>query len=506
MSIHKPISVGLVFIAGLLAVVTPAAAQPKPLVVLNRAELKDAVLYDAWVEFKDKGNPSQREQRRIWAALEKEFDPRALARRKANRGGDGLFDERDLPLVEKYLKGVEAAGAKVQIRSRWLNGITVIADKGVIEKVEKLSYVKEVADFHLRKPRAKASDQKEPPRKAPAQKAAPAGTKPAEPAIPPTIYGVADSQIRLLNLGPLHEAGFTGHGVRIAVVDCGFQLTSEAFHHPEHPLKVLAQKDFVENDGDVNPRPDIEAGNYTHGTLVLGSIAAYLPGVVAGSAYDADIILANAEDGDEEYYLEERWFVAALEWAEARGADIVTSSLVLYDGYKYGQTDGKTSVQTQGMNIATDNGVICFAGAGNNGNDADPAKGSMMPPGDSAGAIAVGAAGGDGKITRFSSDGPSADGRLKPEVLSQGARVGTVSITDPKGFSFASGTSLATPVLAGAAACLLQTHPKWTMKVFKKALFESGDYWRREGKTDPLFVHGYGIPDVYLAAGLKEKR
>jgi len=503
---NKTILFGLAVVAGLLAFGSTAAAQSRQLVVVTQAELKDGVPYDAWVEFKDKGNPSAREKRRIYAALEKEFDPRALARRKANRGSAGLFDERDEPIVDQYIRGVEATGAKMQIRSRWLNGITVIANKAQIQKVESLPYVKAVTDFHLLKPRSKASDRKEPPRKPRAQKAAPAAVKPAEPAIPPSFYGVSDSQIRILNLEPLHQAGFTGRGIRIAVIDCGFQLDSESFHHPEHPLRIFAQRDFVENDGDVRPKPGIDPGNYQHGTSVLGAIAAYLPGVVVGSAYDADFILANAEDGDEEYYLEEKWFVAALEYAEARGADIVTSSLVLYDGYTYDQTDGKTAVQTIGMNIAADRGVICFAGAGNNGNDTDPAKGSLMPPGDSAGAIAVGAVGADGKIARFSSDGPSADGRLKPEVLSQGVRVGTVSITDPKGFSYAGGTSLATPVLAGAGACFLQTHPSWTLKDFKKALFESGDYWRREGKTDPLFVQGYGVPDVYLAAGLKEKR
>ena len=400
---------------------------------------------------------------------------------------------------------MEAAGAKIQVKSRWLNGVTVIADKGAIEKVEGLPFVKAVIDFHQRKPRAMAADQKEPPgKKAPAK--APA-VKPAEaPPAKPSIYGVSEPQTRRLNLEPLHTAGYTGRGVRIAVIDCGFQLSSEAFHHPEHPLRVATQWDFVENDGEVKPREGIDPGNYTHGTLVLGSIAAYLPGVVVGTAYDADIILANAEDGDEEYYLEERWFVAALEYAEARGADIVTSSLVLYDGYKPDQTDGKTSVMTRGFNIATANGMICFSGVGNNGHDADPATRTLMPPGDSADVIGVGAVGVDGKIAGFSSDGPTADGRVKPEVLSQGVRVGTVSITDPKGFSYASGTSLATPVLAGAGACILQAHPGLTVREFRKALFETGEFWRREGKTDPLFVQGYGVPDVYIAAGSPNKR
>jgi subtilisin family serine protease len=81
-----------------------------------------------------------------------------------------------------------------------------------------------------------------------------------------------------------------------------------------------------------------------------------------------------------------------------------------------------------------------------------------------------------------------------------------VSLTNPKGFSYASGTSLATPVLAGAGACLFQTHPEWTLRDFRKALFESGDFFLREGKPDPLFVQGYGVPDVYRAAGLKKDK
>jgi serine protease AprX len=500
MAFHKPVLFLLALTAGILAFAPPAAAQPKPLVVLSRADLKAGVLYDAWVEFKDKGNPSPRERRAIWAALEKEFHPRALARRKANRGAgaSGLFDERDEPLAEKYVRGVESMGAKLQIPSRWLNGVTVVADRAQIEKIMGLPYVKTVGDFHLRKPRAKAS--------AAADRPAAASTPAAAGQGSPSFYGVSDAQILRLNLERLHAVGYRGRGIRVAVVDCGFDLSSEAFHYPDHPLRIAAQRDFVENDGGVQPRPDLDRGNYEHGTIVLGAIGAYFPGRVVGTAYDADFILANAEDGDEEYYLEERWFVAALEYAEKLGADIVTSSLVLYEGYQHAQTDGKTSVMTRGLNIATANGLICFSGAGNNGHDADPSTGTLMPPCDSADVIGVGAVRVDGTIAAFSCDGPTADGRLKPELLSQGLQVGTVSITDRKGIAYAGGTSLATPVLAGAGACLLQVHPEWTLREFRKALFESGDFFRREGKPDPAFVHGYGVPDVFLAAGLKNER
>jgi serine protease AprX len=490
--VSKPILLGLALVVGLLAFQLTAAAQPRPLVVLTEASLIDGVSYDAWVGFKDKGRSTPEKRREIWTALEKELHPRALARRKAKRSFPGLFDGRDEPLVDKYLRGVEATGAKIQISSRWLNGVTVVADKVQLDKIKGLPYVKTVTDFHLRKPRAKA----------PATAAPPVVTPPRSS----PLYGVSEPQIRRLNLAPLHAAGYTGRGVRVAVIDCGFDLSSEAFHHPEHPLRIVAQRDFVENDEDVRPRPDMHRTNYEHGTLVLGTMAAYLPGVVVGSAYDADFLLFNAEDGEEEYFLEERWFVAALEYAESRGADILTSSLVLYEGYKHEQAEGRTAIMTRGLNIAAGNGLICFTGAGNDGNDRDPATARLGPPGDAADVITVGAVGVDGAIATFSSDGPTADGRLKPEVLSQGTRVGTVSLTSRNGFSYSAGTSMATPVLAGAGACLFQVHPEWTVRDFRKALFESGDFFRREGKPDPLFVHGYGVPDIYQAAGLKKDK
>jgi len=488
--VRKNLGCVLAFLFGGWALASSAAAQPKPLVVLAEASLVDGVLYDAWVEFKDKGRPTPDARRKIQAALEKEFDPRALARRRAKRTFPGLFDERDEPLAGEYLRGVETTGAKAQVQSRWLNGVTVIADKAQLERIKALPFVKAVRDFHLRKPRSQA----------PALTQAPVKNPPST-----SSYGLTEPQIGLMNLAPLHAAGFTGRGVRVAVVDCGFALDSEAFHHPEHPLRVFAQRDFVENDDDVRPRPGIHPTNFDHGTMVLGTIAAYSPGLLVGSAYDADVLLCNAEDGDEEYYLEERWFVAALEYAEARGADVVTSSLVLYDGYTPGQADGRTAVMTLGFNIAAGNGLVCFTGAGNNGHDADPKAATLTPPGDAAEVITVGAVGADGKVVKFSSDGPTADGRLKPEVLSQGARVATVSPYNPRAFSYAQGTSLATPLLAGAGACLLQAHPEWTVRDFRKALFESGDFLRREGKPDPLFVQGYGVPDVFRAAGLKKE-
>jgi len=158
---------------------------------------------------------------------------------------------------------------------------------------------------------------------------------------------------------------------------------------------------------------------------------------------------------------------------------------------------------TKGLNIAVGNGVICLTGGGNSGNDQKPETSHLMAPGDSADVITVGAVNNKDIIAAFSSDGPTKDGRLKPEVLSLGVETSTISLFDNKGYIQAGGTSMATPVMAGAVACLLQVHPEWTVQQLRKALFHSGNFFRKQGKPDPLFVHGYGIPDVYTAAGLK---
>ncbi|MFC1556091.1 S8 family serine peptidase, partial [candidate division KSB1 bacterium] len=371
-------------------------------------------------------------------------------------------------------------------------GVTVVASKKQLLTIKELPYVKEVKDFHEHKPKRKI----ESPRPENAVLAANSSTD----------YGFSEGQVKQLGLDNLHDAGYTGKGVIIAVIDCGFKLSHKAFNHPEYPLKVIAQWDFVENDNDVIPRPEVHTDYYDHGTGVLGVVASYAPGELLGSGYDAGYILCNAEDGTEEYYLEERWYVAALEFAESQGADVLTSSLVLYDGYSPKDTDGNTSIMTKGMNIAVGNGVICMAGAGNDGNDQDPDVTHLMIPGDAENVIAVGAVQSNSRIASFSSDGPTIDGRLKPEVLAMGSRVWTISLLDNNGYIRASGTSVATPLLAGAVACIMQAHPEWTVQKLREALFHSGDYYIRNGKPDPLYIHGYGIPNVYEAAGKPVKK
>ena len=468
----------------------PVQSQPAPLVVLSESSLKDGVLYDAWVEFKGKDIQTETQRLKVLKNLEKNFNPRALARRKKKRTFPGLFDERDFPLAPRYLEGTAKTGAEIRVKSRWLNGVSILATKKQIREIKNLPYVKNVIDFYRHKPRAQLISLLKSPTRPPYQAAG--------------FYGRSELQVSQLGLHKLHKAGYNGRGIVIAVIDCGFNLSHTAFRHPERSIRVIAQRDFMENDADVTPRPGMHPTNYHHGTAVLGILAAYAPKQLVGTAYAADYILCNAEDGEYEYYLEERWYVAALEFAESLGADVATSSLVLYGGYKQHQLDGKTAVMTTGLNTAIGNGVICIAGSGNFGHDQDPAVAHLTAPGDAKGVICVGAITREGIITSFSSDGPTVDGRRKPEVLALGSAVATISPEDKDGYIEGSGVSVAGPVMAGAVVCLLQVHPDWTVEQLRKALFFSGDFYRKQGKPDPLFIHGYGIPDVFLASGLKE--
>jgi hypothetical protein len=452
------------------------------------------VLLDAWVGFADKGPLGSSERKAAFLELERSFDPRALKRRRARRTLPGLFDEHDLPLDPTYLEGVAATGARLRVRSRWLNGITVLGTRDQLAEIEDLPFVAEVMDVHLHVPKGE--------RRAriphdPDLVGAPRDTSLG-------VYGWAAPQIRQLSLETLHQAGFKGDGVRIGVVDTGFLLSHSGFSGlgSEGRLRVVAQWDFVDNDSIVTPEPGDSPVQHEHGTLVLGTIAANRPGELVGSAPEAEYVLLKAEDEATEYHLEERWFVAALEFAEAHGCDVVTASVVLYEGYGPHEVDGHTSVMAQGWKIAVGNGVLGFQGGGNAGHDEDPSTHRLLTPGGAPGVITVGAADPQGRAARFSSDGYDVEETVKPELLAWGQGTATVSPYDPSGYTTTAGTSVATPLLAGAAACLLQANPRWGIQDLKEALFRSGSYFRAHGEPDPLFIRGYGIPDLERAAGI----
>ena len=432
-----------------------------------------------WVFLEDKGARDVAAELR---ALETTYDARALERRRLRRTAPGLFDPRDLALHRPYVDAVLRTGARPRTESSWLNALSVEATPEQLAAIRALPFVARTQPVGA------------------LRRAAPAPALGPPPPATGTFYGAAEDQLVQIGLVDLHAAGFTGAGVVIGVLDTGFRQTHAAFTLPGRQLDVVAEWDFVDGDPVTGPEAGDPSNQHDHGTWILGTISAYEPGTLVGGAYDASVILAKVEDVAPDTAVEEDWFVAGLQFIEANGGDVATSSLIAGNGlYGSDDDDGQTSVMTIGFNVAAENGVHCFQGAGNAGHDADPLTDSLALPADAFQVTTCGAVDATGAIAGFSSDGPTVDGRAKPEVLARGLSTHTVSSSDDTTTTTVSGTSLSTPLCAAAAACLVQAHPDWTVNQLRRALSHTADVYVATGGHDPLHVLGYGILDAEAA-------
>ncbi len=409
---------------------------------------------------------------------------RAIARRALRRTQPGLFDTRDVPLPPKCTALVESVGAHVRTQSRWMCAVSADATARQIAAMRRIPGVLRVEP--VRHGRMDLPDE------VPAD---------GDGGIAGSFYGVSEAQLEQIDLVALHEWGHTGTGVTIGILDTGFNRVHEAFTDPAHPLQVLAEWDFINNDGNTGIETGDAATQHKHGTWILGTIGAYLPGTVVGGAFDAKFVLAKTEDVSSETPIEEDYYVAGLEFIEAHGADLATSSLGYIDWYTQADLDGLTAVTTIAVNIATANGLVCITAAGNSGHDADPATSSIIAPADAFDVITCGAVDVAGAMAGFSSSGPTADGRVKPEVLACGVATATVHSTNPTGTAGVSGTSLSTPLVAAATACILHARPDYSVAQLREAMIATAS--RNEGgalNPDPLFVEGHGIISAIDAA------
>jgi subtilisin family serine protease len=440
-----------------------------------------------WVLFQDKGPVDATEAIK---GLEQTYNARAIQRRRLRRTAPGLFDERDLPVHPDYVLAVTRTGAELRTASRWVNGVSVLATKAHVRAIAALPFVSKVQPVRRigHAPAPGGPTDIDPPD---GGAAAGAGS----------FYGLAEEQLAQINVIALHEQGYTGSGVIIGSLDTGFATTHEAFNYPGHPLQVVAAWDFLNDDPDVGIEPGDLPNQHEHGTYILGTMAAYNPNVLVAGGYDASYILAKVEDVAGEYLAEEHLFVAGLEFIEANGGDVATSSVVMYDYYPQDQLDGLTSVMTIGINTATANGLHCLQGAGNQGHDSDPATSTLLPPADGFQAITCGSVDSAGVSAWFTSDGPTADGRVKPELMARGVNTRTVNANADNGYSEINGASVATPTTAGAVACVVQVHPEWTVDQMRWALIHTADIYVTSGTFDPLYIRGYGISDILAAAG-----
>jgi len=445
-----------------------------------------------WVFLADKGITGPVARTDALAEASDRLSDRALRRRAARRTEPGIVDERDAAVLASHVDALRATGAEVVVESRWLNAVSVRGTLRQFEAIADLPFVDRIEPVR----RGVLIDGGAVP-DAGEVDAGSAGTRAAMGG----FYGNSEAQLDQIGLLDMHARGFTGDGVVIGILDTGFHRGHEGFNQLGHVVDVLAEYDFVDDD----PNTDIEGGDdssqHSHGTYILGTIGAYLPGSVVGGAYDASFVLAKTEDITNEYQQEEDFYVAGLEFVEAEGADVATSSLGYIDWYTQSDLDGVTAVTTLAVNIATSNGLFCSTAAGNAGHDSNPSTSSLIAPADAFEVITVGASDEFGATVSFSSDGPSADGRVKPELHARGLDTATVcAFTDVGCTTFVSGTSLSTPLMGALLACMVQAHPDFTVGQMRERLFRTGDYFVANGVFDPELVRGYGIPNADEAA------
>lgn len=399
-----------------------------------------------------------------------------------------VIDSTDLPVTPAYVDSIRNAGEVAIINtSKWLNQVLIQTnDAAALERINQFSFVRFSAKVSPRISSGRGSDN----RKYALSVMPLKRIQQVQDENDELNYGNMSAQVKIHEGDFLHNMGFQGEGMTIAMLDAGY------YHYDTNPVfdsirlnnQILGTWDFVDNKADVSEE-------HYHGMVCLSTIAANRPGLLVGTAPKANFYLFRTEDVNSEYPTEEQNWVVAAEKADSLGVDLITSSLgyntfsnPAYD-YTYEEMDGQTAIITRGAEMAARKGIFVTNSAGNSGQDSWR---HIVAPADGEHVLAIGAVNYDKEAAPFSSYGPSADGRTKPNVASVGW--GTV-IADTHGNpSTTNGTSLANPNLAGLIACLWQAFPEFTNAAIFDAVQRSADKF-----NTPDDRVGFGIPNMRVA-------
>ena len=449
-------------------------------------ELVSAQEYKFLVQLKDKNNSG------FSVSQPSAFlSGKAIQRRKKQ---NIPIDQTDLPVTEAYIDSLSAIQfLRVQNRSRWFNQVLIsVPDTSILQKVRQFSFVtssQPVNNRQLKKIPYRYSINQV---RASSGRAGLENTGSVSGIISPSQYGASFSQIHTHHGEFLHNLGFQGEGKTIAILDDGFNnyLYNPAFDSLRNNHRILGTYDFVHQKTSVN-----EEAN--HGALCFSIVASNLPGTLIGTARAASYWLFKTEDDSSETPVEEQNWVAAAEFADSVGADLITTSLGYgyFDDPKYnltyGERDGHTSLISRAANLAVAKGMIVTASAGNSGIDSLETK-FVSCPADGDSVYAVGAIDFFGRIAGFSSWGPNGSGQVKPDGVSIGLNTFLIA---PDGNSYTgSGTSFSNPNLAGLITCLWQAFPEFNAHDILSAVRQSSDLY-----ANPDGRFGYGIPDFEKA-------
>ncbi|MBC7383123.1 MAG: S8 family serine peptidase [Bacteroidia bacterium] len=435
-----------------------------------------------FVAFKDKPNYKQQLAKPLTYLSKKAVDRRLKYRVALNAN--------DIPPDSAYAAKIERYPLLLFGKSRWLNGVVVLSGlKNLADTLKRLNFVDKVTylgpQTTFMEDDALGSALNE-------QISILEQTFEPKSLLIDTAYlGKSFKQINQINAQQLLLDHKNGQGVLIAIIDAGFKHADQlpAFKKMFDDGRLLATYDFVQLEEEVFDDDE-------HGLGVFSCLAANQPGLIMGTAPMASYLLLRSEDVSAEYLTEEYLWTLAAEYADSAGADIINSSLGytqhddLKMGHTYKELDGKSTIVTQAAEIADSKGILVFVSAGNEGN-VNWKK--LSAPGDAPHAVTVGAVDATGTITAFSSMGPTADRRMKPDLVALGKSTAVISSSGT--VYYGNGTSYACPILAGASAILMEVAPFKTPAQIKEALMISGSNYFNPDK----FI-GSGLPDIELAA------
>jgi hypothetical protein len=400
------------------------------------------------------------------------------------------FDQTDIPVNEEYVSSVAKTGAKIVTRSRWFNNIVIQASADMIEDISKIQAISKIS--LLDNGSLKVGATKKPffeTEKVNLQ----VSNTPKKATNDIYNYGNAYNQINQLKGQYLHNNGFSGQGMTIAVLDAGFNSVDimTCFDSLRANNQILGTRDFAQPGNNV-----YATTMHTHGTSVLSCMGAYVEGQMVGTAPKADYWLIRTEVGEYEQIIEEYFWVSGAEFADSIGADLINSSLGYTEfddpltNHTYADMDGNTTYITNGADKAAEKGILVVNSAGNSGGEFDAWK-YIGAPADGDSVFSIGAVTAFGTRASFSSLGPTYDRRIKPTVSGQGENS---SVYSPWGLGNGSGTSFSSPIICGMTACYWQAFPQLSNMEIIEAIKAASSQ-----ASEPDSLLGWGIPNYELA-------
>ena len=430
-----------------------------------------AQVQDAWIYFTDKKDVVESIHNPSEILSQKTLDRRAL---------HGIpVDFKDVPVNEEFIDSIRSlSNFLILSKSKWMNAIYVRGRQDSLYEILNLGFVDhiEFADRTLDS-------------NSPIDSCEQTQEKYAIESQLRSDYGLGTNQISMVRIDYLHELGFRGEEMNLAFLDAGYPklYELEAFEKMNTEGRIVDTFDFVSRTSNVR-------GTGSHGRITLSMTAAELDSGYVGTAPKANYHIYRTEYAPTENPVEEAWLVEGLERADSMGVDVINISLGYqdYDNPNYDNTydflDGYSAFSSRGVNIAFNKGMIVVVSAGNDGTSFK----YVGAPGDAPGALTVGAVDAESNYASFSSVGPTVDGRIKPDIASQGK--GAYFLKGTGEIISGNGTSLSAPIITGGISCLWQAFPDRTNIEIIHAVKNSGSQ-----VLNPDNLLGFGIPDFEKA-------